>query len=291
MTTVTEYAKIEIESLEELDAGDKIDVFHDAGGYKEALVTEPIGRGLDKGVKLEIGATEYMIQEHGNGTLSLYKWDVGTEEDFADWRHYGDVEKIELVEEIAADGGEDPSDIVTDEEIKDAIEQHDDPDHEDAYTVEEIRDTLAAINADILDFWDEHQDAIDEGGYHIVHEDRDVIVLADSGHFWSTQFNAMDIGDEHGILSSIILSLQHTAARKYCDYSWSASTPVVVRKTTEFRAGEHQVLREIARRTEEFGSVARAVDTLATEVHNWNKGDWARLTDRNPSTVTRTTDN
>ena len=194
-------------------------------------------------------------------------------------------------EEIVADGGEDVTDIVTDGEIEERIEQHDDPDHEDAYTVEEIRDTLAAINADILDYWDEHQDAIDEGGYHIVHEDRDVIVLADSGHFWSTQFNAMGIGDEHGILSSIIISLHHTAARKRCDYSWSASTPVVVRKTEEFRVGEQQVLREIARRTDELGSVARAVDTLATETHGWSKSDWARLTGRNPSTVTRMTDN
>jgi len=51
------------------------------------------------------------------------------------------------------------------------------------------------------------------------------------------------------------------------------------------------MLREIARRTEEFGSVARAVDTLATETHGWSKGDWATITGRNPSTVTRTTDN
>jgi len=183
------------------------------------------------------------------------------------------------------------SELVTDADIEAAIESNDDPDHPDAYTVEEVRSVLDAINADIIGWWDEHQDAIDDGAYEIVHEDRDVIVLAEGGHFWNEQFNAMDIGDENGILQSIIKTLQHTAARNHCDYSWSVSTPVVVEKTDEFYAGEQQVLREIARRTEEFGTVSRAVDSLATEVHDWNKGDWARLTDRDPSVVTRTTDN
>lgn len=180
---------------------------------------------------------------------------------------------------------------VTDAEIEAAIERNDDPDHPDAYSVDEVRDVLEAINADILDYWSEHQDAIDDGAYELVHEDEEVIVLAEGGHFWGTQFNAMDIGDEDGILQSIIKSLQHTAARNHCDYSWAAADPVVVAKPDEFRAGEQHVLREIARRTEEFGSVARAVDTLATDVHSWNKGDWARESGRNPSTVTRTTDN
>lgn len=180
---------------------------------------------------------------------------------------------------------------LTDAEIQSAIEQHDDVDHPDAYTVDEVRDVLDRINADVIDHWDLHQDALDDGAYEIVHEDDDVIVLAEGGHFWSEQFDAMELGDEHGILQSIVKTLQHTAARNHCDHSWSTSTPVVVEKTDDFRSGEQNVLREIARRTDEFGSVARAVDSLATEVHGWGKSDWANLTGRNPSTVTRTTDN
>lgn len=178
---------------------------------------------------------------------------------------------------------------VTDADIEAAIESKDDPDHPNAYTVGEVRDVLATINADIIEWWGEHQDAIDDGAYDVVHEDKDVIVLAEGGHFWSEQLDAMDLGDEHGVLYSLIVSLHHTAARKHCDYSWSALTPVVVEKTDEFRAGEQNVLREIARRTKETGSVARAVDQLATETHGWSKGNWARLTGRNPSTVTRMT--
>lgn len=180
---------------------------------------------------------------------------------------------------------------LTESDIQAAIKQQDDTDHPDAYTVEELFDVLSRINADIIDHWDLHQDALTEGVYEIVHEDDDVIVMAEGGHFWSEQFDGMQIGDEHGILISIVVNLQHVAARKHCDHSWSTSTPVVVRKTDDFRAGEQNVLREIARRTDEYGSVARGVDTLATEVYGWRKGDWADLSGRNPSTVTRTTDN
>jgi len=196
-----------------------------------------------------------------------------------------------MTDRLTATEREQLSGIASDTEIEAAIEQNDDPDHPDAYTVGEVRDVLARTNEDILAYWDLHEDAIDDGAYEIVHEDREVIVLAEGGHFWSEQLDAMEIGDENGILYSIVVSLHHTAARKHCEYSWSVSTPVVVKKTDDFRGGEQNVLREIARRTEEFGSVARAVDTLATEVHGWNKGDWARLTDRDPSVVTRMTDN
>jgi len=180
---------------------------------------------------------------------------------------------------------------LSDAEIKEAIERHDDTDHPDAYSVKEVRDVLARINADILDHWDLHEDAIDDGAYEVVHEDRDVIVLAEGGHFWTEQFDALDIGDEHGILHSIVVNVHHIAARNHCDYSWSVSTPVVVGKTDDFCAGEQNVLREVARRTEELGSVARAVDTLATEVHGIQKSNWATLTDRDASVVTRMTDN
>jgi len=124
--------------------------------------------------------------------------------------------------------------LLTDDEIADTIDRNTplDPDHPDAYTVAEVRDVLDRINDDIENRWYLHQDAIDLGEYEIVHEDDDVVVLADTGgHFWSEQFDAMDIGDEGGVLQSIIVSLHHAAARNVCDYSWSVYEPVAVQKT------------------------------------------------------------
>jgi hypothetical protein len=190
--------------------------------------------------------------------------------------------------ELVTDGGQDASPDVTDEEIEQAIDQHDDPDHPEAATVADVREALATINADMIAHWDLYQDAIDEDAHEIVHEDSGVIVLADhTGHLWTEQLDAAGIEDDR--LRSIIKSLHHTAARSHCDYSWSVVDPAVVRKPEAFRSGEAHVLREIARRTDETGSVARAVDQLATEVHGWAKGSWATMTGRNASTVTRTT--
>jgi hypothetical protein len=192
---------------------------------------------------------------------------------------------------LVTDGGEDTVDV-SDDDIEQAIAAADDPEHPDAHTVDGVRGALNAINRDILGHWGLHEEAIDEGVHEIVHEDRDVIVLADhSGQFWSEQLDATDDvdADEHGILQSIIIQLHHKLARRHSDRSWSVATPVVVQKSEVFQAGEDHVLREIARRTAERGRVAGAVDQLATEVHGWSKSGWAGQTGRNASTLTRTT--
>lgn len=178
------------------------------------------------------------------------------------------------------------------ESIQTAIEQHDDPDRPDAYAAEGVEEALDAINSDILDHWDLYQDTIDEEGYEIVYEDRAVIVLADhTGNFWNEQLDATEDveTDENGILQRIIVQVHHDLARNHTDYSWSAVDPVVIEKTSHFGAGEVHILREIARRTDDEGSVARAVDQYATEVRGTKKSIWASLTGRNRSSVTRTT--
>jgi hypothetical protein len=182
---------------------------------------------------------------------------------------------------------------VTNSEIEDAIEQYDDPDHEDAYSTDEIRDLLDQINNNILNHWSLYKDAIDENAHELIYENDSVMILADNtGHFWNEQFKSMDIpDDEYSIRYSIIVSLHHKAARRHCNYTREGANPVVIEKPNAFNSGEQQVLREIARRTQEFGSVARAVDTLAIETHGWSQSQWASLTGRNRSTVTRTTDN
>lgn len=200
-------------------------------------------------------------------------------------------------QDIVTDGGEtdaedshDTRDIVSDDDIQAAINQHDDPEHPDALSVVDVHDVLGQINAGFIDLWSAHEDSIDEGVLEVVTETRDVLVLADeTGQFWNEEFRHLDVDDEFGILRRVVLGLHHTAARRRCDRSWSVADPVVISKPDAMRAGEEHVLREIARRTKEVGSVARAVDQLATEVHDWSKSRWADQTGRNRSTVTRMT--
>ena len=179
---------------------------------------------------------------------------------------------------------------LTTAEIEDAIERHDDVDHPDANTVEDVVAALDAVNADIIEHLDLHEDAIDDGAHEVVHEDDESIVLADPGHFWTEQFEAID-GVGGDILQTIVINLHHVAARARCDHNWSVSQPVVIAKPEATQQGEQHVLREIARRTNELGSVARAVDTLAVETHGGRQSTWANVTGRNESTVSRTTDN
>lgn len=193
--------------------------------------------------------------------------------------------------ELVADGGEEVM-VAADSTIQDALEAHEDTEHPDAYSVDDIRKALGAINSDIVDHWDQYNDEIDDGAYEIIHEDRKKIVLADhTGHFWNEQLEVTPEvdPDEYGILQKVILTVHHNLAQDIVTYSWSTAAPVVIYKRDRWEQGELHALCEIARRTKETGSVARAVDQYATKVHGWSKSQWAEQTGRNPSTVTRMT--
>jgi hypothetical protein len=170
--------------------------------------------------------------------------------------------------------------------VQAAIEQHDDHD----YTVQEVLDALEIINDDLLQFWKQHEVAIDIDWAEIAHETREVIVLADhTGDFWSAKLDYTAGLHADSILQAIIAQVHHEIAGHYTNRSWSGSVPVVIEKPSHFVAGEEHALHEIARRTQETGSVARAVDQYATEVYGIKKSDWATMTGRNRSTVSRTT--
>jgi len=250
----------------------------------DSLIVITNGSGVDATAEIDGDTLTLEIVRDDIGCLKVWTATFALPDDLAE-----DTDDEDDEQEIVADGGEDVADDLTDADIEESIEKKDDPEHPEAATVDEVRDTLATINSDVLDWWSQHQDAIDDGAHEIVHEGRNVIVLADqSGHFWSEQLDAIGV---KGPLRSIIISLHHTLARQHCDYSWEAVAPVVIQKPAMFRAGEKHLLRKIARRTDEFDGVSRAVDTLATGEFGWSKSNWASLSGRHRSTVTRTTDN
>lgn len=130
--------------------------------------------------------------------------------------------------EIVSDGGKDVTSHIDDAEIEDAIERHDDPDHPDALTVEEVRDLLADIQLSFVEYWDEHMDVLEDGGLEVVEDAGDVVVLADhTGHGWSEELKEFDVDD---VGRSVIMSVHHAAAKRLTDYSWSTSDPFVIRK-------------------------------------------------------------
>jgi hypothetical protein len=163
---------------------------------------------------------------------------------------------------------------ISDDTIEAAINQHGDLDHEDALTVDEVRDILAIINQNLVDYYSEWIDVIDDGDTaEIVHEDKRVIVIADhSGFAWNQEFDEAGVDDD--ITKSVIKGVHHEAAADLTDFNWSVSDPIVVQKPDEWRTVEQHVRRSIAKLVRESGSVARGVDRWATERQDLTLKEW-----------------
>lgn len=186
---------------------------------------------------------------------------------------------------IVADGGTPAhAKIAADQEILDAVERHVDPDGPRAATFVEVHDLLAAINTDIVESWETYSDMLDDGIFEIVHESRGTIILAGHDNFWSGELDGYDVDD---VVEDIVIDVHQKVAQK-CDYSWSESSPVVVRKPYAWQLGETHVLHEIARRTAKQGSTSRGLDQYAVKAYGYSQRLWASLTGRNESTVSRT---
>lgn len=187
-----------------------------------------------------------------------------------------DEDEDEDEPEIACDGGEDDSSHIADDEILDAIDQHDDPDHPDGLDVPEVRTYLARIQRDIEGYWSEHMDAVEDGAVEVVADDGTVVVLADhTGHGWGEEFDALDIDDD--IAKRVIKSIHHTAARRHTDYSWSTSDPLVVRKPDGADNGQRYVEAVINGFMREGLSPGQAWSVYGVHVAGHSRNAWASM--------------
>jgi hypothetical protein len=127
-----------------------------------------------------------------------------------------------------------------DDTIEAAITGHlHNPDHDDALTVDEARNILSDINSNLVEYYSELLDAVDDGRAEIVHEDKRVIVIADhSGLAWNQEFDEAGVDDES--IKSVIKGVHHKAAADLTDFNWSVSDPIVVQKPDEWRTAEQQ---------------------------------------------------
>ena len=178
---------------------------------------------------------------------------------------------------------------ITDDAIEAAIEQHDDPEHEDALTVDAARAILGDIQQSIKDYYSEWLDMVDDETVEIVHEDTEVIVFADhSGHGWREELNTAGVEDD--VHRTVIKSVHHKAASELTEHSWSASDPFVFGKSSDWQRAEQHVRRTIATLARESGSVARGVDRWATERQDMTLKEWGDEktgTDRPHQTISK----
>lgn len=130
-------------------------------------------------------------------------------------------------------------------------------------------------------------DAIDDTGRtEIVIETEKYIVIAEDDAYHSD-----GVADHLDLNPVKVQNTMLKKAKKLTDHDWGYAVPYVIEKPATYRAGERHILRQIAERTDKFGSVARAVDTLAVDRYGYSQSDWAKESGRDRSTVSRTTNN
>lgn len=134
---------------------------------------------------------------------------------------------------------------------------------------------------EILDFVDDDSTKPD-----LVVETDKYIVIAETDAYSSDE-----AAEKLDLASHRVQNSMRKKAKQLTDYDWEVTSPYVIEKPPSYRAGERHLLRQIAERTDKFGSVARSVDTLAVERYGYSQSDWAEKSGRNRSTVSRTTNN
>jgi len=150
--------------------------------------------------------------------------------------------------ERATDGGEVVADRVTDYVddaiIEDALAQHDDPEHPDALTVDDVRELLAHVQHDAEAVWNQWVDNIERTDTLVVAQDDNVVVL-DTGEHDTTQ-RALETYDGpvrvDDIAERVVSSVHHRVAEQIDrEYSWGVTYPLVVRLPADGEAGQRFV--------------------------------------------------
>lgn len=177
--------------------------------------------------------------------------------------------------------------IFTNDEIVEAIEMKDDPDHPDALTVSEARVLLGDIQNGIENGWADWMDILEEGATELVYEGDDVLVFADhSGHVFGEKLDLAEIEDRTD--RTILSAIHHASASKLTDYSWSTAHPIVVAKPQSFEAGQHLVEAVVNHYQNRGLSPGQAWAVYGVKIRGNSRNMWAhRVGDSDHSQVAK----
>ena len=195
-----------------------------------------------------------------------------------------DDDKAELV----ADGGEDVTNHIDDATIEGAIAQHDDPDHEDALTVGEVRDILATIQQSVETMWGEWVDNIQRGDSTVVTETADLIVLdAGERNPIRDELDAhSDLPDDR-IARTVVTAIMHELARQHTDHNWGVTYPLVTRKPEDVGDGQAYVEAVINGLIDRGLSAGQAWAYYGCEIKGESQSAWARRQGRDQSQISK----
>lgn len=178
--------------------------------------------------------------------------------------------------EVATDGGENVTEHVSDETIAARIEQHDDPDHPDATTVEEVRALLAHLQTAVDEGWAEYMDQIEDGTIEVVAETDDLLVLDTGEHKMCDEEIGRTYSDDvDGPAMAVLDGVMHDLARQHSDHNWGATYPLVVRKPEGFGAGQRYVEAVMLSLMRRGLSPGQAWAYYGVEIRGNSRNSWA----------------
>ena len=180
---------------------------------------------------------------------------------------------------IVADGGEDVTSHIDDETIEDAIEQHDDPSHPDAATVEEVRKLLVWLQQDAEDWWSEMMDNIERGGSDIITETDNVLVISTGKHDAVRErladYEVVTDTDLDGTTVDVVSGVIHDVARQLTDYDWGVAYPFVVQKSSGVEDGQQFVEAIINSLLRRGLSPGQAWAYYGVKIRGHSRNQWA----------------
>lgn len=148
-------------------------------------------------------------------------------------------------------------------------------------TVNDLEKKLENVNSNILNRWAEIQTKISIGEIDIIHEDDDCIVIKDNGDsIW-------------GNSNSKMITLLHDVHKSIADKTLDTinlddnGKVTYVHKTNAFKAGEQNMIYNISRFANEHETISTGIDRLITTRYNLNQTQWAEMTGRDQSTISR----
>jgi len=183
-------------------------------------------------------------------------------------------------QEVACDGGSDVTDHVEDETIEEAIDAHDDPDHEDATTVTEVRDILAALNESVRVHWSEWLDNIESGDAQVIDETDELIVL-DTGTIDKVREEIAHHPeiDADGSTVDVVSAVMHEVAREHSNHDWGVTYPFVVRKGGSFVNVQEYVEAVLNGLRRRGVSPGQAWAYYGVEIRGHSRNHWAARCD------------
>lgn len=166
--------------------------------------------------------------------------------------------------------------LIDSKTIETAIEQHDDREHEDVTTVDDVRDALEWLQESHEEVWNEMVWNIKEGEMRPIHDSDGVIVLSTGSEDVVCrdlrEFYEVDLDDQALDVISVVV---HELARDLTDWDWGYEYPLVLEKPHDPEAIQQYVEATVNGLIRQGLSPGQAWAYYGVKIRGNSRNSWA----------------